>query len=250
MNNNESFTYIEEERSFIPGSTEYNRKLVLGYPDAGMGTYAATLTADAEGVSSEQGDKALWFNGIYSGAFAPYSWVDAENVAVELYVKPYSFQSEQTIIYATSCFEIRLAPTSQGARINFNVWHNNGTAAAYSPSALVLNEWNHIQAFAGNGKALVVVNGQSSNTINIPNVRSSYDAGIYFGSTHQFNTRFYSGLLDDVEIAYRKGSCSITGYAQADLNKDCYVNLPDMAILAGEWLKCSDPDLFECEDMR
>lgn len=33
----------------------------------------------------------------------------------------------------------------------------------------------------------------------------------------------------------------------ADLNGDCYVNLQDLAIIAGQWLECSSPNVMECD---
>ncbi len=31
-------------------------------------------------------------------------------------------------------------------------------------------------------------------------------------------------------------------YPPGDANKDCYVNLPDLALMAANWLTCTDPD--------
>ena len=42
--------------------------------------------------------------------------------------------------------------------------------------------------------------------------------------------------------------CDLTGvFAQGDLNKDCAVNFADFAILAGDWLKCSNGLLTNCQ---
>ncbi len=37
-----------------------------------------------------------------------------------------------------------------------------------------------------------------------------------------------------------------TPYQTADINKDCYVNLKDLAVLGQEWLKCTDPNNAAC----
>ena len=39
-----------------------------------------------------------------------------------------------------------------------------------------------------------------------------------------------------------------TVYLPGDLNRDCYVNLEDLEILALEWLKCTDILLADCQD--
>jgi hypothetical protein len=42
--------------------------------------------------------------------------------------------------------------------------------------------------------------------------------------------------------------CDLTGkFASSDLNKDCTVNFADFAIMAQDWLKCSNPLLSGCE---
>ena len=39
-----------------------------------------------------------------------------------------------------------------------------------------------------------------------------------------------------------------TVYYPGDINKDCYVNLFDLALFAADWLKCSDPaDPINCD---
>jgi hypothetical protein len=41
-------------------------------------------------------------------------------------------------------------------------------------------------------------------------------------------------------------SCGLN-YLPGDLNKDCYINLTDFALLAQEWLKCSDVTNLICQ---
>jgi len=40
--------------------------------------------------------------------------------------------------------------------------------------------------------------------------------------------------------------CGLWGYAPADLNHDCYVNLADLAQMALQWLSCTDPAGADC----
>ncbi|MBN1437516.1 MAG: hypothetical protein JW936_10625 [Sedimentisphaerales bacterium] len=37
-----------------------------------------------------------------------------------------------------------------------------------------------------------------------------------------------------------------TQYLDSDVSHDCYVNLPDLAIIASEWLQCTNPDDVDC----
>jgi hypothetical protein len=74
--------------------------------------------------------------------------------------------------------------------------------------------------------------------------------------------REFKGLIDEVRI-YEIGlsasqvlgqfiadgghdSCGLN-YLSGDLNKDCYINLTDFALMAQEWLKCSDVTNSSCQ---
>ena len=41
-------------------------------------------------------------------------------------------------------------------------------------------------------------------------------------------------------------NCGLNGYFAGDINKDCMINFEDFAILAADWLKCSNPSYDEC----
>jgi hypothetical protein len=43
-----------------------------------------------------------------------------------------------------------------------------------------------------------------------------------------------------------KSSCGTLGYFDADLDRNCIVNLADFAVLAEQWLGCTDPDTTKC----
>ncbi|MBU1259922.1 MAG: hypothetical protein KJ757_08340 [Planctomycetes bacterium] len=41
-------------------------------------------------------------------------------------------------------------------------------------------------------------------------------------------------------------NCGLNGYFAGDMNKDCVVDFADFAIMAQDWLKCSNPSFYEC----
>jgi hypothetical protein len=41
-------------------------------------------------------------------------------------------------------------------------------------------------------------------------------------------------------------NCGLNGYHAGDINRDCVINFEDFAILAADWLKCSNPSYDEC----
>ncbi len=54
-----------------------------------------------------------------------------------------------------------------------------------------------------------------------------------------------------IDLGYRPLSCHgmwQSGFGiESDLNRDCYVDLLDLAVLADEWLKCNDPQDGHCQ---
>jgi len=40
--------------------------------------------------------------------------------------------------------------------------------------------------------------------------------------------------------------CTCTTYLVGDLNYDCYIDIDDLVLLAGDWLSCTDPLNEDC----
>jgi hypothetical protein len=64
-------------------------------------------------------------------------------------------------------------------------------------------------------------------------------------TTDSNDQRFNDGTIVQLQanVADNDGLCGIVGtrYLEADLNKDCYVDLLDFALMASRWLQCTDP---------
>ncbi len=71
---------------------------------------------------------------------------------------------------------------------------------------------------------------------------------VYQGVDETENAAVQAALIDEYALNF---TCFDQGvYFQADLNEDCYVNLDDVALLAGDWLKCNDPyNPDQCDPM-
>ncbi len=62
---------------------------------------------------------------------------------------------------------------------------------------------------------------------------------VYQGVDETESAAIQAALISQYALDF---SCADQGiYFEADLNEDCYVNLEDVTLLAGEWLKCNDP---------
>lgn len=65
-----------------------------------------------------------------------------------------------------------------------------------------------------------------------------FDAGVASGG---------AAMLDNIYISdFVPLACGDWGYLDADLDKDCYVNIKDIALLAQSWLACTDPLGTDC----
>lgn len=66
-------------------------------------------------------------------------------------------------------------------------------------------------------------------------------------------SRYYSSSLHQSEAAeYVTGTiqlqCGDTGYNYGDINRDCQVNILDMALMAQNWLTCTTPEDTNCTE--
>ena len=95
-------------------------------------------------------------------------------------------------------------------------------------------------AWTKTASALMIIGkGFQSNAYTNPDYDNDYTYGA--GSADQ--------LIMDNAVYERTGiwcGDSNTVFMNADLNRDCYVDFKDFAMLASEWLKCSDPANSEC----
>ncbi|MCK5000947.1 MAG: exo-alpha-sialidase, partial [Anaerohalosphaera sp.] len=107
----------------------------------------------------------------------------------------------------------------------------------------------------GRGVAVIITFVPGSTTSHVVNV-TAYDddlsEGPHFGViTHRVTSDdpVYNGITDlQVTIEDNEPYCgdAKTVYLASDLNKDCYIDLEDLAILAAEWLQCSNPADLNC----
>ncbi|MHB0947245.1 MAG: LamG domain-containing protein [Sedimentisphaerales bacterium] len=79
---------------------------------------------------------------------------------------------------------------------------------------------------------------QSGGVLNIGNVN-----GFSWGGSID-EVRLTNGRRDPSEFGLKP--CGEDGYNTSDINKDCYVDFKDFAILAESWMKCTDPSRLDC----
>jgi hypothetical protein len=52
------------------------------------------------------------------------------------------------------------------------------------------------------------------------------------------------------DAAMPVAECGENGYYAGDFNRDCYVNIDDLKMLAAQWLICTNPGVDGCQDVR
>ena len=79
-------------------------------------------------------------------------------------------------------------------------------------------------------------------------------AGVIARDRQGTNYYYVTGAFDNFRVDPEPplpASCADSiarGYGlPADLNEDCYVNMPDFSVLANQWLHCSDPNDVDCD---
>ena len=80
---------------------------------------------------------------------------------------------------------------------------------------------------------------------------------VWIGGRSDSSSRFWNGLIDDVriysyaltaeELAAVMAGTGCESYPSADFNRDCIVNLVDMAMLSSAWLECNRVPAERCE---
>ncbi len=75
------------------------------------------------------------------------------------------------------------------------------------------------------------------------------DLGTELFVVGQNGPKEYLGFIDNISVAITSKSCGDPGtpdFLPGDINKDCNVNLADLAELAYQWYGCTDPANLEC----
>jgi len=85
---------------------------------------------------------------------------------------------------------------------------------------------------------------------------TAHGSNFYIGtdwSNPPRNNLNFIGSIDEVRISNTIPApiliCGDWGYPPGDINKDCYVDLRDMAEVADSWLECTDPNNTDCEPL-
>jgi len=66
-----------------------------------------------------------------------------------------------------------------------------------------------------------------------------------------YNDTGFGGELEaeEVDVEVQDNDCGAWGYMHVDVNKDCYVNLGDFALLSEQWLMCVQPYGDGCDKL-
>lgn len=198
---------------------------------------------------------AAW---VKSGTQGAYATLVAKDLAV---VTGSNYRAWDFMVYP----DYRVASWMANATYPGFVGNETGT-----PGGVSLGEWHFIAVtHDGTGITLYLDGAQDGAKVAMNGLDSTAFAPLFIGKgPSEFGNRYWKGDVDEIAIwngaltleelyyVYLNGvplpppGCKDIGvYFPADLNQDCYVNLEDFALIAGDWLKCNDPQRLECTDV-
>jgi hypothetical protein len=184
-------------------------------------------------------------------AFVPDLCGDYHDMNISFDVSFDNITDQQTIIYATSLFELRMVPNvdQTAACIQFIIYSDQAPVEfAYSPYSITSGNVYHVNAWRKNEIAGVFVDSQTDIYGYSPYPLTTADANLYLASIYKFDRRYFTGKLDNLSITYDRYElvCGDWGFFPADVNRDCYIDIYDFSSLAAQWLECTNELYSEC----
>ncbi|OHB58385.1 MAG: hypothetical protein A2Y12_01105 [Planctomycetes bacterium GWF2_42_9] len=236
----------------------YNTGFVT--PESGSGPQ---LVDSFDSVSEANFCNAISFDGLHDKARVNVQnsnlGVDGSNFKIDAWVKlddqisTYGSNRRYYIMMHNPRFAVYLVDTeSSGWQIHYTCWYSGGgwTLVASYPNH---TDWHHISAQWYNGLQKLYVDGElKTSKTNGATTVANGSGYLYLGAYDGIDSsRYFWGMMDEVRISqavYAAPSCGYWGYYSADFNKDCVVDMADMAVVFEHWLECSIPGQTGCEE--
>ncbi|MFI4911210.1 MAG: LamG-like jellyroll fold domain-containing protein [Sedimentisphaeraceae bacterium JB056] len=178
--------------------------------------------------------------------------MDTSNFKVESWVKLNPGWTDITnklcwIANYDTVFRLYLQNASTGPIMVFVVWDSAGTAVILSTPCGALTDWTHLAGEFNNGVISLYINGIKTATINAAQTSAQAPSTnpLRIGcNSPSALSRVFWGEMDDFRFGKAVAECGDMGYIDADINRDCIVDIEDLSLMVTDWLKCtleSDP---------
>jgi hypothetical protein len=205
-------------------------------------------------LTAFNGGSGLTFDG-NDNAFAENFCENYHDVYIGFDISFDNILLQQTILYTTSLFELRMVPNvdQTAACIQFIIYSDQAPVEiASTPYCIVPGNVYHVNAWRKNEIAGVFVDGETDTYGHSPYELTTGDTNLYLASIWKFDRRFFNGTLDNLQISYDRYQlvCGDWGYLPTDVNNDCYVDIKDFAALATQWLECTNELFAECNPVN
>lgn len=130
-----------------------------------------------------------------------------------------------------------------------------------------LGNWFHLAVTYDTvaGEANMYIDGVPGSAVQITSGALVNIGNYTLGGNAGIDARYFDGQIDELYIYSQVLSpqeitdlmdgiepeeefvCGDSGYLPGDVNKDCNVDLKDLAVMSSNWLKCTDMNLERCE---
>ncbi len=176
--------------------------------------------------------------------------VDPDNLRVECWFKtgydtPTGSNTRYTLVQQRFRFKLLVRDLNDGTKNLWRLeWRVNDNGAS-TTETFVLDyagidgsKWHHVAGEILEGTVKLYVDGV------LVGSKPFAGTGVLRQESEQFAVGGpedpFFGLIDEVRVSNAvpsEVSCGAMGYPPADINKDCYVDLLDLAMLAGSWME-------------
>jgi len=139
----------------------------------------------------------------------------------------------------------------QDGRVRFFMEDSTNVLDVWSSSIVTNNQWHQVRIIRDTAKCEVYLylddfleDTQTDNILGAVANSNNVVVGKFNAVARNFN-----GDIASVQIykaAVYTDKCGERGYNSIDLNKDCYVDIIDLAAFVEEWLNCTNPGNSDC----
>jgi len=123
---------------------------------------------------------------------------------------------------------------------------NKAISASYTTLGLDESDWVHVSYRFYQGVAELYINGGLAATTTLATtslMATPAKPDFYVGKRYNNYALYFWGYMDEIKVSqavYSVG-CGAWGYLPGDINEDCTVGIPDLDLLADQWLMTTEP---------
>ena len=179
------------------------------------------------------------------GLFTATAWVKTDTSGAILSLR-------DTLNGTFSCLEVEKGDNGSAGTLRYGQWDNDTWQGASTTEIVNDDLWHHVAMTYNEGEVVLYIDGLMQVAQTLTNNEYSASANEFLIASNEWVNYVFEGVLDDIRLYnYSMTKAQIAklyletedyicvGKLEYDLNNDCAVDLQDIALLATQWLDCS-----------